>query len=706
MLGIALLALGCSPRSQSPVAPVVATAPNVHPVTPAPASAVATAVAVATAPQQLFPEGTAMIVNLAGIGALLGIVDLEALMPKIRPFYDQGATFLTSTFGANLLDPNQWPQVGIDPKGPMGAALVDARSTTIVLYATVADRERLRGFVDRVASPQRLSPVFEDRGVVLKTEDERSPALVLRDGFVFLVITDRPEAMVYDIARQLASVDPARALTATPRYQQAIAGGVPGAGLTAYLDLSAFLESEELQLMAAMTTSEPSWPERELELATGRGAPPEELDRLRQQIDSDREYQRRNFERRTRGIELGKRWLAGVSPIVFEFTGSLSGVTGTIRAKMPETAPMRGILRNASEPSPVLMALGERPALMYGASLDLPIVLAEFEALLRSDGGDLDKAYRELGELLRVADPRREMLAVLSGTGGFALTISEALLRGDGSKDTQELGFVVGLGVKDTGRAEALLAAIWKKIPGKVGKDPATGAYTLEESSWRKIHAKVVAQQLVVTTDAGLIQRVAAGDRKTTAKWLQPAAVPVVNARDAAMQGLLDPVAATLLISGRSSSYYYDSNEANEPLPPYWLLPDVPREQFDKVPRSAAYKAQMREWKALSEKIRKRTQAQGRSQAQTLVELARCIGVLTGNLREQPDGLVLTGGQLFGKGGLARAIELAATMTSQRPGRDEVLDELLTTRSQLMSEMHRVRVRDVAAKLNVPMPPS
>lgn len=366
---------------------------------------------------------------------------------------------------------------------------------------------------------------------------------------------------------------------------------------------------------------------------------------------------------------------------------------------------MRGILRNASEPSPVLMALGERPALMYGGSFDLPIALAEFEAMLRAEGEDPDKAYRELGELLRVADPRREILAVLSGTGGFGLTVSEALLRGEGSKDTQELGFAVGLGVKDTGRAEALLAALWKKIPGKVGKDPATGAYTLEESSWRKIHAKVVAQQLVVTTDAGLIQRVAAGDRKTTSKWLQSAAVPVFSARDAAMQGLLDPIVATLLISGRSSNYY-DSSEENEPSQPYWLLPDVGREQFDKVPRSPAYKAQMREWRALSEKIRKRTQAQGRNQAQLLAELARCIGVLTGNLREQPDGLVLTGGQLFGKGGLARAIELAANMNAQRPGRDEVLDELLMTRSQLLSEMHRLRAREVAAKLNVPMPPS
>lgn len=703
MLGVALLALGCTPRARGPIMPVEASSPGVVPVKPAPPSMVTQTVAAATAPQQLFPEGTAVIVNMAGIGALLAILDLEVLLPKIRPIYDQASAFMTTSFGANLLDPSQWPLIGIDPKGPMGVALVDVPSTTFVLYATVSDPERLRGFADRLVSPQRLLPIFEDRGVVLKSDQESAPSLVLRDGFVFLVITDRTEAMVYDIPRQLASIDPARGLTASSRYVQAIAGGSPGAGLTAYLDLSAFLAAEEQRLMAEGQTPDMSWAEQELEMATGRGASSEELDRLRQQVGVEREMQRRGAERRMRGLEFGKRWLAGVSPIVFEFTASVSGLVGTIRAKMPETAPMRAMLRNAPEPSPVLMALNQRPAVMLGGSFDVPALLGELEALLRAEGEDVEKAYRELGTFLRVPEPRREILALLTGTGGAAMTVSEAALH-EGRGGTSEIGFAVGLGVRETARAEALLATIWRLLPGKVGADRASGAHTLEDPDLGTIYAKVVAQQIVVTTDAGLLQRALAGSR-TTLKLLQPAVVPVVSARDVAMQGLLDPVALTMLISSRGSSLG-DLGEEKEPMQPYWLFPDVTPAKFDQVPRSAAYKAQMREWEALGGKIRKRSQVQARAQAQLMNELAACIGALAGNLREQPDGLVLAGGQMFGKGGLARAIELGSNLSSQRPGRDEVLDGLLTNRQELRSAMQRTRAKDVAAKLNLPLPPS
>lgn len=676
--------------------------PTVQPVAPAPVSTVVKAVAAATAPVQLLPEGTAVIVNSAGIGALLAVLDVEGLLFKVRPLYEQASAFLTTTFGANLLDPGQWPLIGVDPKGPMGVALVDVRSTTVVLYATVSEQDRLRAFVDRIASPKRLLPVFEDRGVVLRTEEEDSPSLVVRDGFVFLVLTERRDEMTHDVARQLATIDPASGLTATPRYQQAIAGGTPGAGLSAYLDLSLFLASEEQQLAAEATTPERSWVEQELETAAARGAPAAELDRLRQQVDNERDWQRRLAERRLRSVEFGRRWLAGVSPVVFEFSGSVSGLVGSIRARMPETAPLRAMLRNASEPSPVLMALGERPALMFGGSLDLPVALAEFEALLRADGGDPEKAYRELGELLRISEPRREILTLLTGTGGFALTLPEARLRGEERGDAGGLGFALGLGVRETARAEALLEAAWKRIPGKTGKDRATGAFTLEDTGQPKIYAKVVAQQLVVTSDAGLLQRLMLGSPRSTLKWLEPPVVPVVSARDAAMQGFIDPILMTLLFTSRYSAYA-DTDDL-EPSPPYWLFPDVSREKFDKVPRSAAYKAKMREWQVFAGKLRKYNQTMARNEAQRMVELARCVGALAGNLREQPDGVVLAGGQLFGKGGLARAIELATDQTARRPARDEDLDELMMTRERLMTEMHRLRARDVATALKLPMP--
>jgi len=153
---VALLAGGCAPRARPGVA--VSAAPGIVPGAGASAAtgvragaSAATgvrAVAVATAPVQLLPDTTAVVLSIAGIGALLAVVDVDALVAKFRPIYEQGATLLTGTFGVNLLDPAQWSMIGVDPRGPMGAALVDVRASTFVAYATISDPARLRGFID------------------------------------------------------------------------------------------------------------------------------------------------------------------------------------------------------------------------------------------------------------------------------------------------------------------------------------------------------------------------------------------------------------------------------------------------------------------------------------------------------------------------------------------------------------------------------
>ena len=124
--------------------------------------------------------------------------------------------------------------------------------------------------------------------------------------------------------------------------------------------------------------------------------------------------------------------------------------------------------------------------------------------------------------------------------------------------------------------------------------------------------------------------------------------------------------------------------------------------QIDKVPRSRAYNTKKRAWEAVQAKIRKEEQAEERRRMRVLVGLAECVGVLAANLREQPDGLELAGGQFFGKGGLTRAIDLAVEQTATR--RSEQSWELYNQRSTLEEDLRRIRVADVAAALRVPMP--
>jgi hypothetical protein len=692
LVAVAVSGTACRPRATAPseVAPVAgppATAPLQRP------AQVPAAVAVATSPVQLLPDTTPLVATAAGVRAWLGVVDLDGLVARYRSQYEQMAALVTASAGFNLLDPGQWASVGVDAGGPMGAALLDLRSESFAGFVTVADREKFRAFLDR-ASAGRLSPVLEDRGLVLKTEVDAGTAVVLRDGFAFFVVVGREQRAPYDFARALATLDPARGLAASPRYQRALAGGEPGRPLQMYLDLWAMIEAERLAEADRVDEQLTGWAEQELERAAARGAPAEEVARLRQQADEDRAWQARDRERRTRRSDLMRAWFAAVEPLVFEFSADPSGVVGAIRARMPETAPLRAAVVNAATPSPVLLALGERPVFAIGGRVDVIAALAGFEAFARAEGDDPAKLYAELRAATAVDVPR-ELAPILTGAGGLAVTVAPGLLRGEGDP-ARSIGFAAGLGVSSPERAQALLQAAVQKIPVKARREPKTGAYALDMPGYRTVYAGVVAGQIVVTTDLGVVQRVAGAAQGSLGKLLPPALVPVLTARDTAGQVLVDLTFPMYLLGARRSSTLSRGLEE-----PYAMFPDAPRAKVDAAPRSAAYKAKRRAWEALDAKIRREEQAEERRQSQRLVALAEAMGATAGNLREQPDGLVLSGGHFFGPGGLNRAIDV---MADSGGGGSEKLWELYGERSAAEQELQRLRVLDVAKALGVPAP--
>lgn len=698
-LAAALTGSGCRPKqaeAEAPAAPLAPTDTQQRPRATAPE-----VVAQARSPVELLPDTTVGVLNIAGVKALLAVVDVDAIIAKYRVQYDQAASFVTTNAGFNLLDPAQWREIGVDPDGPMGAAILDVRSESFAGFFTVSDAGKLRAFLDKIGGEHsRMIPVFEDRGTVLKVNPESRVALVLRDGFAFVVGTDNPNQAPYDFARQLATMAPARGLTAAPRYVQAFAGGDGPAPLTGYLDVWALIAADQAAREAQEASTEPSWLEQELERAQSTPGSGEEVARLRQQLDDERRWRKQNLERRAREHQLLTKWFGQMLPLVFEFKGDQAGVLGKIRVKMPETAPLRAALRNAANPPPVLLALGERPVLALGGNVDVLPALAAFEDILRAAGEDVERFHGGLREWLKV-DLKADILPVLTGSGGFAVTVAESLMRGEVAGDgARQVGFAAAAAVNDPARAQALLEKLVKRVPARAGKERRTGAWTLEIPEYRTVYAAVVGGQIAVTTDLGVIQRLAAGTTTGTTKWLEPGVVPLLTARDAAMQGLFNVILPTFLLFRSRSDMSWGMTA---PQQPHGVFPDVPAEKIDRVPQSRAYKAKLREWEGLNAKIKKEEAARERAQVATMVQLAAAVGVLAGSLREQPDGLTLAGGQIFGKGGLTRAVDVMAESFAGPRGGEKVY-ELYGSRSVVEEELRNIRITDVATALKVPRP--
>lgn len=697
VMAASLAVLGCRPRVET----IVTTTPEVA-QPPAPVKSgrrqpvASPAVAAANSPVQLLPDTTRVVFTANGLAALLGMIEMDAVISRYRTYYDQAASELVRTMGVNLLDPAQWATVGLDANGPMGVSLAEIRSGTVIAFVTLTDRDKFRALLDKL-SKGALVPVLEDRGLVLKSAPDSDSAVVLRDRYAFLVSIDRPVRATYDHARSLATIDPARGLTSLPRFQQAMASDEPARPLTAYVDAWGLIEDEYSQ-SAQVQDREPSWAEMELERAQSNGAPQDELERLRRQLDEERRWDEQRRQKQANQYDVLTRWFRDVGPFVFEFTAEKDGVTGRVRTRMPESAVWRAAVRNAPGPSPVLTALGERPVMLAGGSLDVVAAKAMFDDLLRAGGEDPAKAYAQLKAETSI-DFERDLVPLLAGTGGIAMTVSDGLLRGDYKDSGQEMGFAAAVAVNSPQRAQALVDAAVVRIPrAKLGRERRTGAYTLEMPDYRVVYVAVVASHIVATTDLGVIQRMSTGSQGALAKVLAPAAVPLVTARDVAGQGMVDLFYPVFMFFGRR--YPAPPMMQEEP---YTLFPEVPRAKIDKVPKSRAYKAKLREWESTDAKIRRDEQTEERRQAKAVTAVADAIGVQAWNLREQPDGLTFTGGHYFGKGGLNRAIDVMADYFGQ--GRkNEKIYEMYSARNAIEAELRRIRVGDIAAALGVPTP--
>lgn len=697
VLATVVTVAGCRPRHASPLplSPQATEQPT-KVKTGRRGSTTGPLVAAASSPVQLLPDTTTVVFTAAGLPALLGMIDMDAVIGRYRTYYDQAAAELVRSLGVNLLDPAQWAGVGIDVDGAMGVALAEGRSKTMLAFVTLTDRDKFRGFLDKVSGGS-LVPVLEDRGLVLKTGPDAESAVVLRDGFAFIVSTSRPALASYDHARALATVDPSRGLTSSTRFQTAMASDQPARPLTVYVDVWGLIEAEFAGSLQAQAR-EPSWAEMELERAQGAGASQEEQERLRRQVDDDRRWAEQRRQRQQTQYDVLSRWFRDMSPMVLEFTADRAGVTGRVRAKLPETMVWRSLVRNAPLPSPVLLALGERPVAMIGGSLDVLVAKAMLEDVMRAGGDDPAKEYAVFKQQTSI-DLERDLAPLLTGSGGLAMTVSDALLRGEYKQLEQEMGFAAAVGINSPQRAQALVDAAVPRVPrAKVGRERKTGAYILEMSDYRAVYVAVVGGHIVVTTDLGVIQRMNTGAQGSLARVVAPAAVPLVTARDVAGQGMFDLLYPVILFMGRR--YSTSLMQVEEP---YYMFPEVPRQKIDGVPKSRAYKAKLREWEAMAAKIRREEDASSRRKTRAISAVAEALGVQAWNLREQPDGLVLTGGHYFGKGGLTRAIDLGVEYFGQNPGGDKIYD-LYNARSALMDELRRIRVSEVALALGVPSP--
>ncbi len=680
VLPLVLVACRSANDATNVVAPVTAEAAT----TPSVAVQPAAPVVIATSPLELLPATTPAFATFSGVAAVLDVVELDAVIGKFRPQYDMAANMLQQVFGVNLLDPNTWGSVGIDANGPLGAALIDVQ--TSVVFARVSDPVKFRKLVDGVAGPEGMLSVFDGYGQVLRTTPDSRTAVVLRDGFVMLVWTDRPVAATADFAQVLATIDPAHSLASTPRYQQAIAGAVPDRRVRLYVDAWGLIAEK------AAADSESAWATAELDRAIANQASAEELDQLRQRIAEVEAFEREMQVRRNRVLERQARWLRPIGPVVVDLQTSRTGIVGELRVGMPESAAWRQIVRNAEKPPQVFAAPLERPMFMLGTNFDVAGVITLGEDMIREEGTDPQKLYRELQGV--VGFDIRDALKTLRGDAAISITATDALFRGDAKAGPAGIGVAVTLGVHDEAAARAVverLVALAPKPPGK----HRSGAHIIDIAGYRPLYVTVAAGNVVATTDLKVLTRL---EKPADTIKVPPAVIPMVTATNRAVHGYMDMLFPLFFLYATPARDY----DISPPRDPYWLFSDLTTAQVDAVPQSRAYKTKLREWKTFEAKIRAQEAATTAQEYALVANLAAAMGVVAVDVQEHADGLVLTGALHFGPGGVAEAVTVGSDL--QALDRDDQSWQSRRDLMELEQEIQRMRAADVAKHYGVPVP--
>jgi hypothetical protein len=636
----------------------------------------------------LLPADTLFVAAVADPAGALDTFGRARMVERFRAEYDEAAAAVKAATGHDLLDPATWPQIGVDPHGPLGFAWLDLADETFAVFATLTDAAALESFLVRVGAREQdpVTATAVGAARVLRTTQGGHFRLVLRDGQAVLIFSGEGDEVAEAAARTVAQQGPADSLAASAAFRGALDGLAFGTAGALWLDLRRVFE---LVTTTLDDRAEVSWWQMELDRARNEGRA-DDVAYFRSRLDEERETHADRLARR----ELQRAFLMDLAAS----TGSLAvGVElgrREVRLRAVADLPRDSLLGRLIRPGdgvPLLVrALGERPLHLSHARLDLDAALALFERFLAADGEDLDEGRRALRAELGL-DLDHDIVAAFDGELGVAVTGAIPSRSDGGTVDWSGLGGALVAGVRDEGKARALLErTLGRAELSALATRTPTGGFRVAVPFWRTLHVEIAGGALLVTTDEGFVARARTG---AAGAWLS---------------GLGTEGLGALLRDDRAAGTYV----ADLSLFASWLLAfeggfgGGPMAELveglggpGEVPLSPESRRIADEIAALERSIREQEEATQRQQADATKRLVELFGTTAKTGRVEGDRVATCGGlyvaadslEAFGEGLVANLVALAKT--------DEQRSQLWDQRDRLwllQEEYTKQRLQDGA----------
>ncbi|MEZ4469816.1 MAG: hypothetical protein R3F60_03235 [bacterium] len=432
----------------------------------APAADEAVAFTRATRALALLPAETLAVGVTADPGDLLRRLGRDAVVKAIPAEYARAATEVRTHTGADLLDPDRWVDIGVDPHAPAGAFFLGARDTGGFFFS-YSDEAKLVAMMQKVGGDR-----VEIRTVgtaKLVGPPRRDPVIVLRDGVGFIVAGRRPWVEAW--AHEIATVAPKASLAEDEAFVKA------SGALKFGRDFAGFLATQRLGDFAldVMSRQEGSAVlDRFIASARERGD--------QEAVDEFTRRKERGSGRAGERIAAGAikaMIIGGMGPLVVGGRVEDDVVRVGIDMGLGEGALPRRVLQPGAGASPLAALAGPDFLFMVGAraNVDGIIGLIRSIALAVGEADDLERERQAFRELFGV-DFEADMVRALSGDAGVAVFEQDPT-----ATDQRRLGMVAHGGVANVAAMGKSLQA--RRLPrgprdvhhraGRLPPHPTTG---------------------------------------------------------------------------------------------------------------------------------------------------------------------------------------------------------------------------------------
>ncbi len=632
--------------------------------------------------QELLPPDTQLLLEGGSLARAAEVFDRDKVEKEAPKLYAEMARASQELFGVDVMVPANLPTIGVDPNGPIGIALLDARSEAFAVWVKVSDPGKFREVAIAAANRAgtQLAPLSLGGAEIL--EDQNGPAaLVLREPFAVLVVSRPPRdgQQGVDWARAVGTMVPSQSLAASPKFRKAIAGWVDTDAI-AYGDFAALVESTMRDDDEIARAINDNWAKDQLDEARRNGAPPEEIARLEAQVKQFAEDNKRWAQQREAERELVRFVASGFSALSMRIDVKRHGPVIEGRVQQTADAFPRALVRNHDEAPPLTWALDGAPVMLVAGAMEVDAVVDFVDRVARAEGDTWTSVVAEMKEELGI-DVDTEIRPLLTGVGGFAITVDGDLMKAPARSLRTLMGFAAHAEVTDPAKAEAAIAKAMAKldIDGRKFKKNRDGGWSLDVKDWRTVHVKVAGKHVVVSTDPALAGRLAARKEGNIAKRVRPSAAwGAMSMKGQAFTYVQDfGFLAGFLFFGRSFT--------------------VPPSGVTTKPKSRSARQLQARIAKLDKQIAALQEKIDAAEQQKMLSVIDPFGSTVLVARDEGDGIVVQGGQFIRVKDLGEVVVRVSTMfgtgADDNPDRTK-LHDLLDERFRLEEELRQIEARD------------